>query len=549
MKYLTAICALCIIVLAGCGSPTGLIVTQLGSSQIVEIPHGGEFTLHAQKIQKEINGSIMGMFGYNGLSPGPLLKVKQNNEITIMFRNSLDLPTTVHWHGIRLDNQFDGVPKVTQEPVLPGETFTYVLTFPDPGVYWYHSHVRGDMQLEMGLYGNIIVEPAQEDYYNPVDKEEAILLDDIRLSEGQIEEFSLNETNYALMGRFGNQMLVNGMTDYSINLEAGKILRLYVTSAANTRMFNFSIENARLKVVGGDSGLYEKEFWADSVILGPGERAIIEAVFEKPGEYRLMHINPEKSYEMGVIHVSGEELTRKEFLTLRENSFISENIDLSAYVDSPPDFEIDLTMELSPMMANMMQGMDMKHEDDMVEQDAMSMKSDMMEQNDTVMNSKMMEQDAMSMKSDTMEQDAMDMKSVMDTKDGIEWEDPMMKMNAMSNNNNTKWILRNKRTGEENMDAIYLARVGDIKKLRLFNDPKSDHPMQHPIHLHGQRFLVLSVNGEENENLVWKDVVVVPKGATVDVLIAVTEPGDWLLHCHILEHAESGMKSLFKVSE
>lgn len=510
MKYLTVICALCIIlVLTSCSSP--IVDQSMDSELIIEIPNDGKFSLEAQKIQKEINGNILEMFGYNGLFPGPVLKVKQNSKITITFKNYLDLPTTVHWHGVRIDNQFDGVPNVTQEPVLPGETFVYELKFPDDGVYWYHSHVRGDMQLEMGLYGNIIVEPAQKDYYNPVDNEEVILLDDIRLSEGQIEKFSLNKTNYALMGRFGNQMLVNGMTDYSVNIEAGKIVRLYVTSAANTRMFNFSIENTQLKVVGGDSGLYEKEFWADSVILAPGERAIIEVVFEKSGEYSLMHINPEKSYKMGVIQVSGEENSRKEFWTLRENFLISENIDLRKYIDTLPDFEIDLTMELSPMFAKMMM-----ENDDM----------DMMEKDD--------------MMSDMMGHD---------TKETIEWEDSMMKMNAMSTDKNTKWILKNKKTGKENMDAIYHAQVGDIKKIRLFNDPKSKHPMQHPIHLHGQRFLVLSVNGKDNSNLVWKDVVVVPKGATIDILVDVTNPGDWLFHCHILEHAEAGMKSLFKVQE
>ena len=197
------------------------------------------------------------------------------------------------------------------------------------------------------------------------------------------------------------------------------------------------------------------------------------------------------------------------------------------YFDAPPDFEIDLTVEMSEMMTGMMAE---------IEKDMMD---GMMEERDDAIIEK-----GMSMQDMTRE-DGMNMHGM--PKEGIEWEDEMPKMNVMATDKNTKWILKDKKTGKKNMDLGYQVRVGDIKKIRFFNDPESPHPMQHPIHLHGQRFLVLSVNGEENTNLVWKDTVLVQKGATVDILVDFTNPGDWMFHCHISEHLTAGMMGVFRV--
>ena len=79
------------------------------------------------------------------------------------------------------------------------------------------------------------------------------------------------------------------------------------------------------------------------------------------------------------------------------------------------------------------------------------------------------------------------------------------------------------------------------------NAADSDHPMQHPIHFHGQRLLILSLNGIRNENLAWKDTVLVPAGESVDILVEMSNPGAWMVHCHIAEHLEGGMMFTFRV--
>ena len=126
--------------------------------------------------------------------------------------NQTDLEATVHWHGLRLDNRFDGTHQ-TQEPVPVGGTFTYQIHFPDPGVYWYHPHIREDYGQEFGLYGNILVIPTEPEYWPPANRELLLTLDDILIEDGQVAAFSRAETTHAAMGRFGNVLLVGGEPD------------------------------------------------------------------------------------------------------------------------------------------------------------------------------------------------------------------------------------------------------------------------------------------------------------------------------------------------
>lgn len=464
--------------------------------EIVEINDKAIFQLEASSVKKTINGDVVKMFAYNGQIPGPVIKVKQGTSIFVNFTNNLDVETTIHWHGIRLKNKYDGVPNITQQPIKPKESFLYELTFPDEGIYWYHPHIREDFQQELGLYGNIIVEPKTQDYYNKVNREIALFLDDIKMAENNLDIFGNDFAGFALMGRFGNEMLVNGQTDYKIDVNKNEITRFYLTDSANTRTFNFLIENHKLKLIGSDSGKYENEKFIDSVILSPGERYIVEVLFDKIGSYKILHKTPSRVFVLGVVNVKDGALQQQnlEFEKIKENNEIKKDIEqFKKYFDTNPDFEIDLTVDM-----------------------------DMMQ---------------------------MDHGMPMNTNQKIEWEDDMSMMNAMSTSKNTKWIIRDKKTGKENMDISYEVKVGDVKKIRIVNDPNSMHPMQHPIHLHGQRFLVLEEDGKKNENLAWKDTVLVPKGSTVDILVYFTNPGDWMLHCHIAEHLESGMMTMFKVLE
>ena len=155
-------------------------------------------------------------------SPAPPSRSGRARRSIVHVTNDGDLDTTVHWHGLRLENKYDGVPHETQTPIPVGGSFTYRIQFPDPGLYWYHPHIREDYTQEMGLYGNILVEPAEPDYWPPANRDVVLTLDDVLLEDGKIAPFSPAETSYAAMGRFGNLLLIGGEPDLRADRASGR---------------------------------------------------------------------------------------------------------------------------------------------------------------------------------------------------------------------------------------------------------------------------------------------------------------------------------------
>jgi FtsP/CotA-like multicopper oxidase with cupredoxin domain len=131
----------------------------------------------------------------------------------------------------------------------------------------------------------------------------------------------------------------------------------------------------------------------------------------------------------------------------------------------------------------------------------------------------------------------------------IEWNGTMPMMNWATTSAQAEWFVRDAASGRENEAAAFRVRKGDRRLLRLVNLRGTLHAMQHPIHLHGQRFQVISVNGVPTTNRAWKDTVLLPAGASIDILVEFSNPGHWMLHCHIAEHMESGMMTHFTVEE
>ena len=245
------------------------------------------------------------MLAYNGSIPGPTLRVQQGSEVQVDVINEGDFEATVHWHGLRLDNRYDGTHE-TQAAMPVGGSFSYRITFPDPGLYWYHPHIREDYGQEMGLYGNILVVPAEEGYWPPVDRELLLTLDDILIDDGGVAPFSRTETTYAAMGRYGNVLLVGGQTDLALKADQDEVVRLYLTNTANTRVFNVALPGARMKLVGGDSGRCEREEIVDSVILAPSERVVVDVLFDQPGQLALLHRTPDKDYKLAAVDVGAQ---------------------------------------------------------------------------------------------------------------------------------------------------------------------------------------------------------------------------------------------------
>jgi FtsP/CotA-like multicopper oxidase with cupredoxin domain len=288
-------------------------LTPVTRPQLVRLDDGDHFDLSMGPVRKVLDemelqevgsGAELRMLAYNGSIPGPTLRVPQGARITVDVRNDGDVETTVHWHGLRLENRFDGVPHETQEPIPVGGGYRCELQFPDAGFYWYHPHLREDFAQEMGLYGPLVVDPTDPEYWPAVDRELTLTLDDLLVEDGHIAAFSRSGPNFTAMGRFGNVLLINGETAFAGTAAAGEVVRLYLVNTANTRLFNFALRGARMKLVGGDSGRYERETFVDDVLLAPSERAVVDVLFESAGEVRLEHRTPDRTYDLGAFTVA-----------------------------------------------------------------------------------------------------------------------------------------------------------------------------------------------------------------------------------------------------
>jgi suppressor of ftsI len=475
--------------------------------EMLTVRSGDTIRLEAGFVRRRVAGKTFVMYAFNGQNPGPLIQVSQAARIFVDFRNGIDQPSTIHWHGIRLDNRFDGVAHVTQDPVPPGGRFLYEVRYPDAGIYWYHPHDhREDVQQDLGLAGNLLVEPTSSSAYGRAHRTEVLMLDDLLVGETGLVPFGTEAPTHALMGRFGNVLLVNGDLRYSLAARAGEVVRFHLTNVANTRVFNVSFGGAPLKVVGSDAGRFEREEWVESVILAPAERYTVDVRFERGGAYVLTNRIRALNHLWGTFFTEVDTLgevnvasgaaspdLEAEFRTLRVNDDVVRDVrGHAAHFDRPPDHELVLSMrarDLPPAIEAMGMGFPVP----------------------------------------------------------IDWNDALGMMNWATTGKQITWILRDARTGRENMDVQWQFRRGDRVRLRIVNDPGVFHAMAHPIHVHGQRLLVLSRNGVATRNHVWKDTGLIQAGETVELLVEMSNPGRWMLHCHIAEHLGAGMMTVFVV--
>ena len=228
------------------------------------------------------------VWAYNGSVPGPTLRVARGGEIAARLQNGLEQPTSIHWHGIRIDNAMDGVVGMTQEAVAAGAGFDYRFTCPDAGTYWYHSHNRSWEQVARGLYGVLIVEDEEP---APVDREITLTLDDWRLDDaGAIHESFGALHDWAHGGRMGNWITVNGKPPGDIALRAGERVRLRILNAATARIFALAVEGHRAEVASIDGFAVKPFAPEESVLLGPGQRVdfVLDATGEPGGRYGLL---------------------------------------------------------------------------------------------------------------------------------------------------------------------------------------------------------------------------------------------------------------------
>lgn len=225
------------------------------------------------------------LWSYSDGIAGEIIRARQGRRVQRRLINDLPEPTSVHWHGVRIDNAMDGVAGLTQDPVAPGSSFDYDFAVPDAGTYWYHAHTRSYEQVARGLYGALVVEEAEP---LDVDRDEVLVLDDWRLNpdDGLIDPGfdSMHDRSHA--GRLGNFITTNGDYAHAMDVRRGERLRLRLINAANARIFTLGLQGLDGWTMGLDGmPLPRPEPIADRLILGPAQRVdLIVDVTAQEGE-------------------------------------------------------------------------------------------------------------------------------------------------------------------------------------------------------------------------------------------------------------------------
>ncbi|MHA1536309.1 MAG: multicopper oxidase family protein [Alphaproteobacteria bacterium] len=431
-------------------------------------------TLTAGKARLPIVGPphpMTDVWCYNAVNPGPVLRARQGSQLNITVRNRLAEPTSVHWHGLRVANEMDGVPYITQAPIAPGKDFHYALSLPDAGTYWYHPHVNGSEQVGRGLAGALVVEEA-----NPprVDRDLIWVLDDWRLTRrAAIADDFGHRHDLSHAGRLGNTVTINGRLPSQFTVRAGERIRLRLVNVANARTFGLKFEGHAPRIVALDGQpVSAHEPPGGTIVLAAGQRAdVILDATGKPGAK-----------------------TRVLDAYYRRNAY--KLIDL-VYAKTPlrpatPDWPFDLAK--NPLAAPRLKSAQ-RHEI-LIEGGAMGGRI-------TARGVQPMHRDAMW---------AIDGGAMMETAKG--WK------------------------------PILTLKRGSSHILRLDNRTVFDHPM----HLHGHSFRVIARNDKPTVHGEWRDTVMVRPRETVEIAFVADNPGNWMFHCHILEHMQAGMMAVIRVS-
>ncbi len=438
--------------------------------------HDGFFVLEAGYGQADLygaQGKPSNLWLYNGSLPGPEIRARRGERIRVRFTNRLEEPTSVHWHGIRIDNAMDGVSGLTQAAVKQGESFDYDFVAPDAGTYWYHAHNMSWNQVPRGLAGPLIIEESDNPFSPQTDI--TLFLNDWQLDEeGRlITDTFGSRHDFSHAGRLGNWLTINGQSMPDIPLRRGRWHRLRLINASSARILDLAPDRFGAEIIAFDGQTLGAPRKADGVVkLAPAQRMDLV-------------LKPETNGMLPFEMMTGRPFTFARFAVSDPKTAASPERKTPplpvAHPLSEPDLKKARTLPL------VMQGGAMGGMRELVENE-----------------------------------NGMSPRALMEA--GLFWG-----FNGMAG---------------MDKDPMFQARRGETIVLETDNKTAFDHA----IHLHGHHFRILERNGTAPDHQDWRDTFIAERGERVKIAFVADNPGQWLIHCHMLGHAASGMMTWFDVA-
>ena len=409
------------------------------------------------------------VWAYDGQIPGPVIRVKQGGQVARRLVNRLPQASTIHWHGIRIDNAMDGVPGLVQKPVPPGQGFLYDFAVPDAGTFWYHSHNRSWEQVARGLYGALIVE--ESDGAPEVDTEEVLLIDDWQLNRtGQFVQDFGHMGDWSHGGRLGNWITVNGDGAWTRTVKRRSRHRLRLANTANARIFALDAKGLEGWVVALDGMPVERPQPIGRLKLAPAQRVdmIVDVTAEEGSEAFLISHERDGGFAIATFKVDGVKRANR--------------------LPQPPPLTPNPVATLGPLGSA--RAVDLRMEG-----------------------------------------------GAMGGMRGAMIGGRMMGMREMVAAGKV-WAFNG--LAEMPVAPLVEAARGETVRIRMMNDTAWPHAM----HLHGHHFRKIDPGKAPGP---LRDTLLMDRGEIAEIAFVADNPGDWLLHCHMLEHAAGGMMTWLRV--
>lgn len=555
----------------------------------------GTYDLTIDRVALTANGDTRTGIGVNGQIPAPTLRWREGETVTINVTNNLDEDTSIHWHGILLPDNMDGVPGMSFDGIQPGETFTYTFTLRQHGTYWYHSH--SGFQEQEGVFGGLIVDPAGEDRV-AYDRDHVIILSDwlhddprtvLRNLKGSAEFYNYNrrtvgdffrdvfgapspeERAAAWQDRLdwgnmrmdptdiadisGYSYLLNGAdadTNWTALFEPGERVRLRFVNASAMTYYDVRIPGLEMTVVNAD-GNDTQPVTVDQIRMAVAET--YDVIVEPQGHtaYTIFaEARSREGFARGTL--AGHDgmsapippMSEREVLTMASmgpaahggmnmGGMNISGMDHSAHgmAESPPDPHAGHNMDgMSETPTDPHAGHNMHAGHDMGTM--VEAPADPHAGHDmSAMDGSTMEMPG------TLVRLSYDDLVAAEPHHGARAPDRVIDVRLTGNMHRYFWTINDVPFDEA--EPIRLA-MGERVRLRFINETMMDHPM----HLHGMWMDLQNGNGHYNPR---KHTISIAPGAIVEADVTVDAPGQWAFHCHLMFHMETGMMRRVVVAE